>query len=193
MVLPTASDNVFPKVILSEGAAPATPSTNQVKIYAKADGLMYSKDDAGVETLMSSGASGGPGAWTSFTPTIVASGGGFSLGNGILQGYYKQLDSTAYLIEIYYERGSTTNNGSGTYTLALPFTSNAVPSAQVLAGVFLDSGTAYYVASGLIAGGSAVIGTVVVADATGVRAMGATVPVTLATGDSLTLTGILKV
>lgn len=38
-----------------EAAAPATPATAVVRTYAKADGLMYSKDDAGVETLMSSG------------------------------------------------------------------------------------------------------------------------------------------
>lgn len=54
----TASDNVFPKVILVEGAAPATPSANQVKLYAKSDGLLYSKDDAGAETLVSGGAGG---------------------------------------------------------------------------------------------------------------------------------------
>jgi len=41
----------------AEGAAAGTPSAGLVVVYAKADGLMYSKDDAGVETLMSSGAS----------------------------------------------------------------------------------------------------------------------------------------
>lgn len=56
MALPTASDNVFPKVILSEGAAPSTPSSGQVKVYAKSDGHVYSKDDAGVETRLSAGA-----------------------------------------------------------------------------------------------------------------------------------------
>jgi hypothetical protein len=49
MALPTASDNVFPKLILSEGAAPAAPAAGQVKMYAKADGLLYWKDDAGTE------------------------------------------------------------------------------------------------------------------------------------------------
>ena len=39
-----------------EGAAPATPAASRSRIYVKADGLFYSKDDAGVETLMSSGA-----------------------------------------------------------------------------------------------------------------------------------------
>ena len=42
--------------LMPEGAAPATPSTGYVSVYAKADGLLYSKDDAGVETLLSGGA-----------------------------------------------------------------------------------------------------------------------------------------
>lgn len=46
------------KVSFIEAAAPATPAASRVVVYAKADGLMYSKDDAGTETLMSSGASG---------------------------------------------------------------------------------------------------------------------------------------
>ena len=43
------------EIILSEGPAPSTPSTGKSTIYPKTDGLWYSKDDAGVETLMSSG------------------------------------------------------------------------------------------------------------------------------------------
>lgn len=54
-----ASDNVFPKVELAEDAAPATPSSGQVRLYAKTDGLLYSKDDAGTETLVSGGDAGG--------------------------------------------------------------------------------------------------------------------------------------
>jgi len=38
--------------LLPEGAAPSTPSTGYVSVYAKADGLLYSKDDAGVETQL---------------------------------------------------------------------------------------------------------------------------------------------
>ena len=55
-------ENLFPKVIYVEGAAPATPSAGTVIQYAKADGLLYSKDDAGTETLVSGGAGGGGGA-----------------------------------------------------------------------------------------------------------------------------------
>jgi hypothetical protein len=53
-----ASDNVFPKLITSEGAAPATPAAGTVVVYAKADGQMYSKDDAGVETALGVGGGG---------------------------------------------------------------------------------------------------------------------------------------
>lgn len=60
-----ASDNVFPRFLVSEGGSTATPAANQVTVYAKADGLLYSKDDAGAESLLSSAASGVPSG-TSF-------------------------------------------------------------------------------------------------------------------------------
>lgn len=50
-----------------EGAAPATPDTGYVRLYAKADGNLYQKDDAGVETALGGGGTGdvvGPGSST---------------------------------------------------------------------------------------------------------------------------------
>lgn len=38
------------QVLLSSGAAPATPGAGVVTVYSKTDGKMYSKDSAGVET-----------------------------------------------------------------------------------------------------------------------------------------------
>lgn len=35
------------------GAVPTNPPENQVLLYAKSDGLLYSRDSAGVETLLS--------------------------------------------------------------------------------------------------------------------------------------------
>ena len=67
-----ASDNVFPKVIISEGAAPATPATGTVVIYAKTDGLMYAMDDAGTETAMGSSGSAA-------TPENVQTGTSYTL------------------------------------------------------------------------------------------------------------------
>jgi hypothetical protein len=50
--------------VFTEAAAPATPSSGKVVLYAKTDGLLYSKDDAGVETQVSGGAGGGSGGET---------------------------------------------------------------------------------------------------------------------------------
>lgn len=82
----------------AEVAAPSTPAAGSVVTYAKSDGLMYSKDDAGVETLMSSGSSGsvatdaiwdaagdlavGSGANTAAKLTMGAAGGAVSRVNG---------------------------------------------------------------------------------------------------------------
>lgn len=45
------------QITLPEGVAASTPSTGNVTLYAKTDGLLYSKDDAGAETAL--GGSGG--------------------------------------------------------------------------------------------------------------------------------------
>lgn len=59
------------KVIFTENAAPATPATATVALYAKADGLLYSKDDTGTETPVSS-----PAAITALTGDVTATGPG---------------------------------------------------------------------------------------------------------------------
>ena len=40
------------QVMTEQATAPDTPSSGKVIIYAKTDGLMYSKDDTGTETAM---------------------------------------------------------------------------------------------------------------------------------------------
>src|SRR5690606_37726486 len=53
-----ASDNEFPKLILTEGAPPATPDAGTVKVYAKTDGAVYAMDDTGAETPLGGGGGG---------------------------------------------------------------------------------------------------------------------------------------
>jgi len=48
-----ASDNVFPRLLISEGGSTSTPASGNVTVYAKASGLLFSKDDAGAETALS--------------------------------------------------------------------------------------------------------------------------------------------
>lgn len=55
--MPTpASDNEFPKILLVEGAAPSTPASGRLKLYAKTDGTLAFKDDTGAETVIGAGA-----------------------------------------------------------------------------------------------------------------------------------------
>lgn len=65
------------KIPFTEAAAPSTPAASKVVVYAKTDGLMYSKDDAGTETLMSSGPAGSVATdaiWDAAGDTVVGSG-----------------------------------------------------------------------------------------------------------------------
>lgn len=48
----------IPYLEFAEAAAPGTPAATISRLYVKSDGLFYSKDDAGVETLVSGGAAG---------------------------------------------------------------------------------------------------------------------------------------
>ncbi len=48
-VFATIADALVDPILLTEAAAPSTPAANKVVVYAKSDGRVYSKDDAGVE------------------------------------------------------------------------------------------------------------------------------------------------
>lgn len=44
---------------VAEVAAPSTPASGKVRLYAKSDGNLYQKDDAGTETVLAGGGGGG--------------------------------------------------------------------------------------------------------------------------------------
>jgi hypothetical protein len=80
-------------------------------------------------------------AWTSYTPTITADGGGFSLGNGTSSGRYKQLGKTVHFYaKLVY--GSTTSPGSGHWNFSLPV--QAQSSNFTFSASILDDGAAWY-------------------------------------------------
>ena len=55
---------------LAEASAPSTPASGKVVIYAKTDGLVYGKDDAGTETKLSNSST----VMTLMTPQTTTSG-----------------------------------------------------------------------------------------------------------------------
>lgn len=69
---------VLDPILFTEQTAPGTPDANTVAIYAKSDGLIYGKDDAGVETLLSNTAGG---AATQTTSAVAQSSHGLSVAN----------------------------------------------------------------------------------------------------------------
>lgn len=67
----------LPYLEFGEAAAPGTPASAIVRIYAKSDGLLYSKDDAGAETALG----GGGGSSTYPLPTVTNFAAQFSSGS----------------------------------------------------------------------------------------------------------------
>lgn len=115
------------KVPFIEAAAPSTPAASRVVIYAKADGLMYSKDDAGTETLMSGGAGGGSVA----TDAIWDAAGDLAVGTGantaakLTKGTQGQVlkvgaSTVGYTFGLYFSRrvwAQDPGNANGTFAL----------------------------------------------------------------------------
>lgn len=101
----TPSTGAFTTTTFPEAAAPSTPATNNVVVYAKIDGRMYSKDDAGTETALGVAGAGtgdvvGPGSATNNalarfdtgtgkliqnSTTTLSDAGAFALADGVTQ------------------------------------------------------------------------------------------------------------
>lgn len=80
-------------------------------------------------------------AWTDYTPTITADGGGFALNNGTLTGRYKQIGKTVFF-KLKFIYGSTTSPGSGHWNFSLPVTAQN-PDFTFTATI-LDNGVSWY-------------------------------------------------
>lgn len=159
-----ASDNVFPRLLISEGGSTATPASGQVTVYAKADGLLYSKDDAGAETALGGASGGGEsllnlfvGAippWSASTITAPPAA------NRIyLEKYTPMVDETVSMARwtattsagnldfgIYNSDLSTLLASTGSF--ASPGTGARSQAFAAAATVALDAGTIYYLAMG---------------------------------------------
>jgi hypothetical protein len=80
-------------------------------------------------------------AWTSYTPTITADGGGFALNNGTLTGRYKQVGKTVFF-KLKFVFGSTTSAGTGHWNFSLPVT--AYDANFTFTAAILDDSVAWY-------------------------------------------------
>jgi len=80
-------------------------------------------------------------AWTAYSPTITADGGGFALNNGTLTGRYKQIGKTVFF-KLKFVFGSTTAAGTGHWNFSLPATS--YDTNFTFSAAILDNGNAWY-------------------------------------------------
>lgn len=120
----------IPKLLFDEGAAPSTPASTNVALYAKADGLLYSKDDAGTETLVSSGSA------TSGVPSGSSNPGGPATNDLFLRtdlGMIFQYNGTRWLCTCPHESPLVTSE-----TPTQPATGTATVGYGALDNITLD-------------------------------------------------------
>jgi hypothetical protein len=128
------------------------------------------------------------GAQTAYTPAWSSTGTQPALGDGTLTGFYLQSDKWIAM-QTFLTIGSTSTFGTGFYQISLPKT--PVRSGQLLIAQVLDSS-----ASSIRWSGAACItsvGTVGMRISVSDGALvGATVPITFATGDQLIISGVYE-
>lgn len=121
------------------------------------------------------------------TWTCTLGGTGWAVGNGTISTGYTQVGKSVWF-NVTFTTGSTTSYGTGSLTLSLPVTPKSTHMA--VARYFDTSAGATYGAEALILTNGTAVPIVTPATAGGSsRGITGTVPVTGATGDSITVTG----
>ena len=121
--------------IIFEGATPNAHETTLNVVEPTEDRTILLPNASGTLSLEDNT------AWTSYTPTITADGGGFALNNGTLTGRYKQVGKTVFF-KLKFVFGSTTTAGSGHWNFSLPVT--AYDSDFTFSASILDDGVAWH-------------------------------------------------
>lgn len=116
------------QITLAEGAAAATPSSGKVTIYAKTDGKVYSKDDAGTETELGA-SSGGISDGDKGDVTVSSSGTVWTVDNGVI--------SNAKLADV----ATATIKGRTTAGTGAPEDLTATQATALLNAMVGDSGS----------------------------------------------------
>lgn len=216
MALPTASDNAFPSLLITEGTEPAAPAAGKQRVYIDSTSHHLKRtDSSGTDVDIETAASGAPadatyvvtsangslsnevvmGAWTSFTPTWTSETSGTpSIGNGTLAGFYLTIGKT-HFFRIRMQVGSTTTFGSGRWNFTIGGSvGTATAGQQTVVCHMADS------SSGAVQGGGAWIAasaSPVVrptpAGSGSINGISSAVPWTWATSDALEIQGMIEV
>lgn len=131
------------QLILDESAAPSTPASGKVAIYAKTDGLVYGKDDAGTETLISNAGSITLG-------TAVASTSGTSID-------FTSIPSGVKRVTINFAGVST--NGTSNLLVQIG-DSGGIENSGYISGATNDNGTRVTSTAGFVIASATVAGSI---------------------------------
>lgn len=86
-------DNVFPKLLIIDGAAPSTPASGVIALYVDSadDHLKYKDDGAAIVDITGGLSGGGSAALTKLTETIVAGSVAANINLTSISGSYRNL------------------------------------------------------------------------------------------------------
>lgn len=172
---------VTPFATISARDSAITAPVNGMLCYVTSTGIFYGYNGAWLEF-------GGLAARTAYTPAWTSDGTLPTLGNGTLTGRYrltgKELD-----LQILLQSGNTSTYGTSTYRLSLPASMTTVITPQVATAVYTHAGTDYPLIA--MINGSASTFTFRQASANAV--VSNLVPVTMASGDSINLSGRIEI
>lgn len=104
-------------------------------------------------TLIPLAETSGSPAWTSYTPTWTSNGTSPSLGNGTLVGLYKKIGRLV-AVRIEFIVGSTSTEGSGVYSFALPFAAATESSVSQLLTTYYNNNVNAYCGISIILEGA---------------------------------------
>lgn len=128
--------------------------------------------------------------WVSYTPILTAATTNPTIGNGTIKGRWKYLDRKTVCLYIHISFGSTSTYGSGAWMISLPSNiTSANTHMQLLNGSIMDNGTDWKLAAGRINPATAVINII----PEGSSDVYNTSPMTWASGDALTLQGVIEI
>lgn len=154
-----ASDNVFPRLLLSEGASVSTPAAGTIAMFADSAGALYIKDDTGADTPVSGG-----GGDSSTITAVTISGGNATLNcaGGSVKNFTLTMTANATLaVSNLAGAGKATEfeieikqDGTGSRTLTLPSSfkalggsdtaiASAANAVTVLSAKTFDNGTTW--------------------------------------------------
>lgn len=131
-------------------------------------------------------------AWATWTPTWAATTTNPTLGNGTLDAAYINTGKL-FVFQLDLTFGSTTTAGSGTYSFTLPVTPASAGRLQFNGVLFDTSASATYPIVGLYTGGVISLRQFPTTAGNPLAALTHASPVTLATGDVISLGGVFEV